>query len=152
MNKAFENELKIWMKNNLSPYCLTTCKDSCCDCTSEGFIPIDEGYENLFKTFKLSKRKVPFSNKITKKGKPHLYKDEAGNWYFTGSLCPNYDPKSKKCMIHNQHPMCTLFPLMRDNQDYKINSACELYKMNPNEEPMTSLIELCNKYNIKLNP
>ena len=150
MKSAFENELKIWMKNNLSPYCLTTCKDSCCDCSKEGFIPIDEGYEHLFKKFKIDRRTVPFSNKISKKGKPHLYKDEIGNWYYSGSFCPNYNPKDKKCMIHNQHPMCALFPLIKKEKEYQIVLACPLHKMEFNEEPLKSLFELCNKHGVKL--
>lgn len=148
MKSAFKIELKSWMKNVLSPYCIKLCKDSCCDCSKEGDILIDEGHEHLFKTFKLNGKKVPFSNKVL--NKPHLYRDNLGKWHFTAGICPNYNPKDKKCMIHNQHPMCALFPLVKVDEGYKIFSTCGLSKMDINHEPLKSLIEICKKHGIKL--
>ena len=150
MKSAFKIELKAWMKNVLSPYCLKSCKDSCCDCSKEGNIHIDSGHEHLFKTFKLNGKKVPFKNKCLKIGNPHLYKDNLGHWYFTAGLCPNYNLKDKKCMIHNQHPMCALFPLEKTEEGYKIISVCGLYNGDMNQEPLKSLLELCKKHGFKL--
>jgi Fe-S-cluster containining protein len=149
MKSAFKIELKAWMKNALSPYCIKSCKNSCCDCSKEGDILLDPGHEHLFKTFKLNGRKVPFRNDGFKNG-PHLYKDNLGHWYFTGGICPNYDPKDKKCMIHNQHPMCALFPLVKEDGGYRIVSACGLHKMDINQEPLKSLIEIFKKHGLKL--
>ena len=148
MKSAFKTELKAWMKDVFSPYCMKSCKDSCCDCSKEGDIHIDAGYEHLFKTFKMNGQKVPYSNKFIKKS--HLYKDNSGHWHFTFGLCPNYNPKDKKCMIHNQHPMCALFPLVKTEGGYRIVSTCELHKMDINQEPLKSLLELCEKHGIKL--
>jgi Fe-S-cluster containining protein len=149
MKSAFKTELKAWMNNVLSPYCMKTCKYSCCDCSKEGDIKIDVGHEHLFQTYKLNGRKVHFSNKH-KAGKPYLYKDCFGQWHFTGGLCPNYNPKEKKCFIHNQHPMCALFPLAKKQEGYEIVSTCELSKMDIAQEPLKSLIEICKKHNVEL--
>lgn len=148
MKSAFKIELKKWMKDMLSPHCIKSCKNSCCDCSKQGEIPIDFGHEKLFQTFKLTSQKVHFSDKNVKK--PHLYKDYAGNWHFTAGLCPNYNPEDKKCMIHNQHPMCALFPLSKAEEGYKLVSACELHDMNIEQEPLKSLIGLFAKHNVKL--
>jgi Fe-S-cluster containining protein len=147
MKSAFRTELKAWMKDVLSSYCMKSCKDSCCDCSNGEAIKIDKGHEHLFQAFKLNGRKVPFSDKSIKK--PHLYKDNL-DWYFTAGLCPNYNPKDKKCLIHNQHPMCALFPLVKKDEGYEIVSTCELSKMDMNQEPLKSLLELCGKHGIKL--
>lgn len=150
----FIADLKIWQKEVLSPYCLKTCKNSCCDCSNEGVIHIDQGHEYLFKKFKMNGRSVPYRNFInpgSKINSPHLFRDKAGNWYFSGGLCPNYNPKDKKCMIHNQHPMCKLFPLVKEGEkEYKLVTSCELYKMDENKEPLKSLLEICHQNDIKL--
>jgi len=148
MKSAFKIGLKAWMRDSLSHYCLESCKDSCCDCSKAGDIHIDAGHEHLFKAFKMKGIKVPFMNISSKK--PHLYKDYAGHWHFTSGICPNYNPETKKCMIHNQHPMCALFPLAKADEGYKIISACELGKMDANQEPLKSLLELCKKHGIEL--
>ena len=72
VSKCFEDELKKWMKNVLNPYCLNECKKSCCDC--EGTIQIDKGYEHLFKTYKLTGKKV-LIQKQTHRG-AHLFKSK----------------------------------------------------------------------------
>jgi len=148
MKDKFKTEIKEWMKNVLSPYCLKECKNSCCDCTKEGGIPIDFGHEHLFKTFKIGGKKVHFSN--DGKNGPHLYKDKHGRQHFTGGLCPNYDLKNKKCLIYNQHPMCALFPLGKTEEGYQLISACELNKMNPEKEPLKSLLAIFKKHGIIL--
>ena len=149
MKDEFITELKNWMKNSLSPYCLNSCKNSCCVCFNDECIYIDRGYEHLFKTNKLSGKKVRFSNKRLLSNIPHLYKDGM-DWYFTGGICPNYDSKNKKCMIYNQHPMCAIFPLEKTDVGYKIVDCCEIYKMNPGQEPLKSLFEIFRKHNISL--
>ena len=151
MKDEFKAELKKWMKTNLSPYCLNTCKDSCCECFNEECIYIDRGHEHLFKINKINGKKVCFTNKKLKSNIPHLYKDKSGNWYFTGGTCPNYDSKNKKCMIYNKHPMCALFPLEETNKGYKIVNCCEINKMNASQEPLKSLVEIFKKHKIPLN-
>jgi hypothetical protein len=150
MEKGLKAELKAWRNNILSPYCLNSCKHSCCDCSIEGEIPIDRGFEHLFKTFKTTGKKVHFSNKTLKAGKPHLYWFDKDNLCFTGGLCPNYNPETKKCLIHNQHPMCALFPLEKTSEGYGIISACELYHMDWSQEPLKSLTEIFKKHGVKL--
>lgn len=149
MKDEFKTELKNWMKNSLSPYCLNSCKSSCCECFGEECIYIDKGHEHLFKTYRLNGKKVIFSNKKLKSNIPHLYKDGL-NWYFTGGTCPNYDPKNKKCIIYNKHPMCALFPLEKIDEGYKIIDCCEIYKMNLSQEPLKSLVEIFRKHRIPL--
>ena len=148
MKDKFKIELKAWMKNVLSPYCLKSCKNSCCDCSKEGDIKIDLGHEHLFKTFKRDGRKVPFSN--TGKNGPHLYNDRLGQQYFTGGLCPNYNSRDKRCLIYNKHPMCALFPLGKTEEGYQLISACELHKMDAGKEPLKSLLEIFKKHGIIL--
>jgi hypothetical protein len=149
MKNEFKIELKKWMKNSLSPYCLNSCKNSCCECFNDECIYIDRGYEHLFKTNKLNGKKVCFSNKKLKPNIPHLYKD-GPDWYFTGGICPNYDSKNKKCMIYNQHPMCAIFPLEKIDEGYKIVDCCEIHKMDPSQEPLKSLFEIFKKNKMPL--
>ncbi len=144
---SFKLELNKWMETVLSPYCLKSCKKSCCDC--EGAVKIDKGYEHLFQTYKLTRKKV--SVKPMHSIGPHLFKFKKDNhWYFEEGICPNYDSKNKKCLVHNQHPMCVLYPLVKINGNYSLFSVCELHKLNFNQEPLKSLFLLCKKYGIKL--
>lgn len=145
----FKSELQAWMKNTLSPYCLNECKTSCCDC--DGVVQIDRGYEYLFKTNKLTGKKIP-SKKQAHKG-AHLFQiQNKGVWYFSGAACPNYDPNNKKCLIHNQYPRCALYPIVKneDEKGYTLFSVCSLHKLKETQEPLKSLIELCEKYGLKL--
>ena len=145
--KKFEDELKIWMKKRLNPYCLNKCKQSCCDC--EGSVQIDYGYKHLFEKFRSTGKKVPI--KPQKFKGPHLFKEKrTGLWFFEGGACPNYDPKNKLCLIHNKYPRCTLFPLLKIKQGYMIFTTCALHQMNPDKEPLKSLIALCRKHKINL--
>ena len=149
-SNKFENELKEWMNHTLSPYCLNECKTSCCDC--EGVIQIDKGYEHLFKTYKITGEKV-LSKKENPNG-PHLFKrKENGLMYFEGKTCPNFDPKNKKCLIHNEYPRCELYPIMKSEnpeEGYLLFSVCSLHKLKESQEPLKSLIELCRKHGFKL--
>jgi len=147
MKSAFKSELKEWMKKILSPYCIDKCKDSCCDCSEKGEIHIDQGHQRLFQTDKLTGQKVRFSNE--KINRPRLYKI-SDSWHFSGGLCPNYNPKTKSCLIYNQHPMCALFPLVKVKDAYFIVSSCELYKMDSDKEPLKSLILIFKKHKIRL--
>lgn len=150
-SKIFEEELQEWMKTTLSPYCLGKCKTKCCEC--EGLIQIDKGYEHLFKTYKLTGKKVPIKKQDSKG--PHLFKSKHnGLWYFWGYACPNYDPQDKKCLIHNQYPRCKLYPLVKTEKPgrgYTLFSVCSLHKMKQNQEPLKSLMQLCKKHGIKLS-
>jgi Fe-S-cluster containining protein len=150
-SNLFEKELQEWMKNTLNPYCLNECKISCCDC--EGAIQIDKGYEHLFETYKLTGEKVSITKKT--RGLPHLFKSKHnGLWYFWGRACPNYDPKNKKCLIHNQYPRCALYPLIKigkTGDKYVLSYVCGLHKLKENQEPLKSLIQLCKKHNVKLS-
>jgi hypothetical protein len=147
--KLFEKELQEWMKTTLSPYCLNECKSSCCD--GDGTIQIDKGYEHLFKTFKLTGKPIPLKNNAN--GESHLFRNKQnGNWYFSGKTCPNFDPKSKKCLVHNKYPRCELYPLIktgRPNKGYTLFSVCSLHKLQENQEPLRSLVMLCKKYGFK---
>ena len=144
---AFKTELDKWFSNTLSPYCLNVCKKTCCD--YDGAVRIDKGYEHLFKTYKLTGKKVPVQQMISEG--PHLFKyKEDNHWYFEGGVCPNFDEKNKKCLVHNQHPMCKLYPLIKTNGGYTIFTVCELHGLNFNQEPLKSLFLLCKKYNFKL--
>jgi len=149
-SEAFERELQKWMKKTLNPYCLDECEVSCCE--GEGIIQIDKGYEYLFKTYGLTGKKVPIKNQNYKG--PHLFKSKkTGLWYFDGKACPNYDPKTKKCLIHNQHPRCALYPLLKTekpHEGYTLFSICSLHKLKEDQEPLKSLIKLCKKHGIKL--
>lgn len=146
----FEKELQEWMKTTLNPYCLGECKISCCDC--EGIIQIDKGYEHLFKKYRLTGRKIP----VKKPNSPgdHLFKNKNNDlWYFCGKTCPNYDPKDKKCLIHNEYKRCAIYPLMEaENKEdgYMLFSLCSLHKMKETEEPLKSLINLCKKHGLRL--
>ena len=146
-SKAFEKELQEWMKNGLSRYCLDECEVSCCE--GEGLIQIDKGYEHLFKTYKLTGKKVPIKDQNSKK--PYLFKSKkTGLWYFDGDACPNFDPKTKKCLIHNKYPRCALYPLVKTGKGYTIFSICSLHRLKNNQEPLKSLIKLCKKYKVLL--
>ncbi len=148
--KEFEKELREWMKNTLSPYCLNGCKTSCC--SGEGTVQIDKGYEYLFRIDRLTGKKISIGKQGSKG--PHLFKSKHnGLWYFEGENCPNYDFKNKKCLIHNQYPRCTLYPLVKTEkpfEGYTLFSICSLHKMKENQEPLKSLIELCKKRGFKL--
>lgn len=147
LKSVFKVELNNWMQNVLSLYCLKTCKKSCCDC--EGAVKIDKGYEHLFQTYKLTGKKVPV--KPMNSLGPHLFKfKEDNHWYFTGGACPNYNKENKKCLVHGQHPMCVLYPLIKIKDGYQIFSVCELHKLNFNQEPLKSLFLICKKYGLKL--
>jgi Fe-S-cluster containining protein len=150
-SKIFEKELQEWMKNTLNPYCLNECKILCCDC--EGEVQINKGYEHLFKTYKLTGKKVPIK-KENYRG-PRLFKSKHdGLWYFSGGACPNFDPKNKKCLIHNKYPRCTLYPLMKTekpDEGYMLFSICSLHKLKEDQEPLKSLIQLCHKHGFKLS-
>jgi len=147
---TFEKELQKWMTNTLNPYCLNECKISCCDC--DGAVQIDPGYEHLFKTYKLTGKKVKIQKQISKG--PHLFKSKYnGLWYFEGGPCPNLDQKNKKCLIHNQYPRCKLYPIVRTErprEGYILFSICSLHKLKENQEPLKSLIQLCKKHGFKL--
>jgi len=147
---VFEKELQEWMKNTLSPYCLNECKISCCDCG--GTIQIDKGYEHLFKIYRLTGKKVPIKKQSHRA--PHLFNSERNNlWYFCGKTCPNYDTRNKKCLIHNEYPRCTLYPILRTGkpkEGYTLFSVCSLHKLKENQEPLKSLIQLCKKHGFKL--
>jgi Fe-S-cluster containining protein len=146
-SNAFEKDLQKWMKKNLSPYCLDECGVSCCE--GEGLIQIDKGYEKLFKTFRLSGKKVPIQGKNSKK--PYLFQSKkTGLWYFDGDACPNFDPKNKRCLIHNQYPRCKLYPLLKTGKGYTIFSVCSLHRLGENQEPLKSLIQLCKKHKVRL--
>lgn len=147
--KNFEKELQEWMNNTLNPYCLKECKISCCSC--EGAVQIDKGYEHLFQTYKTTGKKVEV-RKQNFKG-PHLFKSKYnGLWYFEGGACPNYDSKSKKCLIHGQYPRCSMYPIVKSEKkgEYLLFSICSLHKMKEDEEPLKSLINLCKKHGLKL--
>lgn len=147
--QAFEKELQEWMKITLSPYCLNECKISCCDC--EGSVQIDRGYEHLFKIYRMTGEKVEIKKQNS--AGPHLFRSKQnGLLYFTGKACPNYDTKNKKCLIHNEYPRCTLYPLVKTEKpnEYLLFSVCGLHKLKENQEPLKSLIILCKKHGFKL--
>ena len=136
------------MANSLSHYCLNDCKDSCCKLSP---IEIDKGYEHLFKIFRLSEEKVPIRTRETAKD-PCLFQDDySKTWYFKGDACPNYNSENKQCFVHNQHPMCSLFPLIYPSENsYSLSKSCEVHMMFPDKEPLKSLIMLCKKHDISL--
>lgn len=152
MVNNFEKELQVWMQNILNPYCLNECKISCCDC--EGAVQIDRGYEKLFQIYRKTGKPV----KVKKENQPGegLFKGKHnGIWYFEGGACPNYDKENKKCLIHNQYPRCTLYPLLKvgktkGKNGYSIFSVCSLHKLKESQEPLKSLIELARKHNLKI--
>jgi len=146
MKKSFNAVLKVWMANSLSRYCLNECRRTCC----QGQIRIDKGYEKLFNKFKVTGKEVPLRPENYKG--PHLFKDKSNiQWYFKVGLCPNYHPATKYCLVHNKHPMCSVFPLEKVSDDkYYLSPFCELYGMLRNEKPLQDLILLCKKEHITL--
>jgi Fe-S-cluster containining protein len=145
--KSFESDLKKWMDNSLSHYCLNDCRGSCCKLSP---IEIDKRQVHLFKTFRLTGEKVPIKTRDAKG--PCLFQDDYPKiWYFKGEQCPNYNPENRQCFVHNQHPMCSLFPLIYPSENsYSLSRACEIHMMFPDKEPLKSLIMLCKKHDITL--
>ncbi|MEA3430913.1 MAG: YkgJ family cysteine cluster protein [Nanoarchaeota archaeon] len=113
-------DIEQWKKEYLSPYCLTKCKDTCCDLSLMEMLLTFEELVTLLGN-------VPDNSAKYKISKEYYMFDEG--------ICPQYDKTTRLCKIHNIRPKgCRVYPLHVpdiENSFIEVRPFCQLSESDP---------------------
>ncbi len=138
---TFIEELEHWKNTALSNFCLTKCKNTCCNEENLGLLLFKDELERVIgkKLEEMDTFERVFKYKII----PTKIKD----FYYFGQndFCPRYDKKTKKCTIYKDRPQCCrTYPIYKvDEEVVVLNKGCELTEEDPE---FKELVKIAKKY------
>jgi len=139
---AFLEAVDVWKQTYRTDYCQTKCTGTCCD-LSKKFLILD-----LFELTILAGANVCSEE----------YRlDEPGIYRYGRGVCPQYDPNSRQCKIH-EHPNrplgCKDYPLYIENLNQKGHlwvGVAKYCHLKPSDEEFRVLSRIGETFGIPIN-